>query len=544
MRYFCTLLFLLALFCGAYAEQSVQAISVPSEAVIEFSKPQSVSLDYLTRIISIDKVQGDLVRAYVNQEELNSFVKLQIPYTVIERDRSGITMYEGDRRAYDFESYPTYDDYISMMYAFASDFPELCTVEKLGTSVQGRDVLAVKISDNVDSDEAEAKFFYNSTIHGDETAGYVLMLRMIDSLLNGYETSARIKNIVDNMEIWISPLSNPDGTYKSGNHTVQGAQRYNYRNIDLNRSFPCPSGNQTKTKQVENDNIINFFEKHQITLAADIHGGVELVCYPWGCWSSIHPDQQWFRDVSREYATTAQQNSKAGYMTDENNGIINGYDWYPVYGELMNYTLYNNNCRLLTLEINTTKLLPSSQLDAHWKYNNEALLKYIEETMTGFHGVVTKYPNGDFIETKVEIKSHDKQNSEVYASAVNGGFFRVIDPGTYSVTFSAQGCNDTTISITVSEGSSTYQDVLMVPYGMSIENSVVTNPKSLQITGTTIRAQANRLEIYNLRGKQLFTTNSSSGSIQFDYGNTLSAGSYIVKTIDKNNIRTEKLFVQ
>ncbi len=50
---------------------------------------------------------------------------------------------------------------------------------------------------------------YSATMHGDETTGYILMLRLIDYLLSNYGADPQVTNILDNMEVWIYPLANP-----------------------------------------------------------------------------------------------------------------------------------------------------------------------------------------------------------------------------------------------------------------------------------------------------------------------------------------------
>ncbi len=50
-------------------------------------------------------------------------------------------------------------------------------------------------------------------------------------------------------------------------------------------------------------------------LSANFHGGVEVVNYPWDTWERRHPDDDWFIDLSRDYADLAQADSPAGYMT-------------------------------------------------------------------------------------------------------------------------------------------------------------------------------------------------------------------------------------
>ena len=82
-----------------------------------------------------------------------------------------------------FQKYPTYDQYLQMMQDFASDYPAICRLDTIGTSVEGRLLLALKISDHVEVDEAEASFLYASTMHGSEILGYVLPLSLSQRLL-------------------------------------------------------------------------------------------------------------------------------------------------------------------------------------------------------------------------------------------------------------------------------------------------------------------------------------------------------------------------
>ena len=135
-----------------------------------------------------------------------------------------------------WQSYPTCSQYDSMMTEFAADYPSICKLDTIGTSVDGRLVLVLKISSDLTS-ETKPQVFYSSTIHGDEPPGFVLMLRLADYLLSNYTSDPRVKNLVDNLGIWINPLANPDGTYTSGN-TITSPTRYNADGVDLNRNFP------------------------------------------------------------------------------------------------------------------------------------------------------------------------------------------------------------------------------------------------------------------------------------------------------------------
>jgi murein tripeptide amidase MpaA len=138
-----------------------------------------------------------------------------------------------------FQKYPTYQQYLDIMEAFASDHPDICRLDTIGYSTEGRLLLALKISDQVQEDEAEASFFYTSTMHGNEIVGYVLLLRLADHLLNAYGKDTEISRLVENLQIWINPLANPDGSFSAGNNlTLQYAVRGNASGVDLNRDFP------------------------------------------------------------------------------------------------------------------------------------------------------------------------------------------------------------------------------------------------------------------------------------------------------------------
>ena len=113
--------------------------------------------------------------------------------------------------------------------------------------------------------------------------GAVLMLRLIDSLLTTYGSDTRITNMVDEMEIWINPLANPDGTYNGGNHTVSGATRGNANGYDLNRNFPDPEDGPTPggTRQIETTHMMNIATAHNFVLSMNFHGGAECSFCLW-----------------------------------------------------------------------------------------------------------------------------------------------------------------------------------------------------------------------------------------------------------------------
>ncbi len=357
--------------------------------------------------------------------------------------------YEIDVKEIDeWDFYPTYDGYLDMMYQFAADHPDICEVFSIGQSVEGRELMMAKISDNVGTREAEPQFLYTGTMHGDETTGYVLLLRLIDYLLENYGTDPRVTNMVDNIEIWINPAANPDGTYAGGNNTVNGATRNNANYVNLNRNYPDPEdgphpdGNDWQAETVA---FMQLAEEEHFVMAANMHGGTEVLNYPWDTWPQLAADNDWWVYVCREYVDTVHLYSPANYMNEYDNGITNGYQWYTINGGRQDYMNYFHQCREVTMELSDVKLLSPSQLPDHWDWNYRSLLNYIEQCTYGVNGVVTDADTGDPLHAMIFIEGHDIDSSMAFTDPRTGFYQRLLDEGTYDITFSAPGKYPVTI---------------------------------------------------------------------------------------------------
>lgn len=422
---------------------SIFLSAVQNEYYFRFRVIDQSEISKITRIISIDNFKDGYFYAYANDEQLQKFYdygyfcefithpgRLYKPKMTSETENGRI-----------WTAYPTYDAFITIMNQFALAFPDICSVESLGNTVNGREILMAKISDNVNIDETEPEFLYVGTMHGDETTGYICLLNLIELLLTDYGNDPRITNIVDNMEIWISPLQNPDGTYHGGNNTVFDARRYNANGVDLNRNFPCPlegphpDGNAWQPETII---MMDFADEHHIAMGANFHGGTEVINYPWDFWSTLHADDDWYIYTSQIYANTAQANSPAGYMSGYNNGITNGFAWYETHGGRQDYMNYFQHAREVTMEISDTKILPEALLEDYWNYNKESMLLYIEEGLYGIHGTV-KNISGLPLEAKIEVLNHDIDNSHIYSHPDLGDFHRYLAENIYDLQASAYG---------------------------------------------------------------------------------------------------------
>lgn len=292
-----------------------------------------------------------------------------------------VTMASSIEQMAGWDRYPTYETYLAMMQRWATQYPDLCTIDTIGTSVQGRLILAANIMGNRDADLYRPQFFYSSTIHGDEVTGFVMMLRLIDTLLSGYGSNPQYTRLVNEVNIFINPLANPDGTYYRGNNTVQNSRRYNAHNVDLNRNFPNPFATTKAAVEPENEAMIAYAESHNFRLSANLHGGAEVMNYPWDCFTTTqnpHPKSDWWKEVCRRFVDTVHTYTPTHFNDVTDSGYIAGGDWYVITGGRQDYMNYYHNCLELTMEISSVKTLSSNQLPTYWNFLQHSLVNYIE----------------------------------------------------------------------------------------------------------------------------------------------------------------------
>jgi len=510
----------------------------------------------LSRLSSVDAVYNDSARICLNKQQYTRFISSGIPFSVYEIVRpagrkNAALIWQG------WNTYPTYGQYDSVMLAFAGNYPAICRLDTLGYSVNGRKLLAVKISDHVDQDEPEPEFMYSSTMHGDETGGYILMLRLINHLLSNYGTDSLATALVDSLEIWICPLANPDGTYMGGDQSVNGAVRYNANGVDLNRNFPDPQdgdhpdGNEY---QPETMAMIGFHESRHIGISVNFHSGDEVVNYPWDTWPQRHADDNWFQLISRIYADTVHRYS-SGYMTGFDNGITNGYDWYSISGGRQDYVTYFREGRESTIELDYTKITPEAYLDTLWKYNYRSLLYYAREAMFGIDGFVTDSVTGLPVKSVITIPGHDTDSSEVSSDSLNGYFHRYLAAGIYNLSVSATGYITKSVpGVEVQDHKLTRLAVFLqpganvVPVSGTKFLSIFPNPvmADRMVTLRVDRPGDYRIRFYTVDGQISGTTIvrvPASGRATFSVPSTLMPGLYLLHISGSGNAVMRKLII-
>ena len=430
---------------------------------------QPSEIQAISDLCSVDDTDGRIVVCFANQNQYDILIELgyrpqlQTPPSLLETP----IMWDGNNReAYDWDAYPTYEAYENMMQQFAAEHPDRCTYFELGTLASGRKLMFCRINNG--QTEGKPRFLYTSTMHGNETTGFMLMLRLIDELCTSND--ARIVNLVNNLDIFICPNTNPDGTYYTSNQSVSGARRNNANDLDLNRHYPdFDKGSHPDNEWCYQDEtlwLMNLARDYKFTMAANFHTGSEVLNYPWDTHPALHADDEWWKLVCHEYADQCHE-WDTSYMNmphqHADNGIINGYQWYTISGSRQDDMNYYAQCREVTIECSNTYVPNASTMPMYWNYNHNSMLSYMEQCLNGIHGTITDAETGEAIEATVFIVGHDQRGSEVSSHLPAGDYHRPIKGGTYAITYSAYGYEPQTITVSVNDNEAVYQDVQLTP---------------------------------------------------------------------------------
>ncbi|MFC5195749.1 M14 family zinc carboxypeptidase [Bizionia hallyeonensis] len=514
------------------SRQADQYLSQKGEVTFSFQINDVSELETMTSEMSILNYDPNTrtVYAWANTEQFRRFQASNRTFQVNSEDNeaTGIVMSNElpasqNRGPYPLTfpltAYPTYADYATQMQEFAINHPDICELVDIGGTTEGvaggnKRLLFLKLSDNIGTEEAEPKVMYTSSIHGDEITGYPLMLNLINYFITAYKNTGhsdhlRIKNLIDNSEVWINPMANPDGTYYNNatNTSVANARRANANGLDLNRNYPDnvngPHSNGHTAYELETQHFMNLAANTHFVLSANFHGGVEVVNYPWDNTYDRHADDDWFMQISREYADNAQANSPNGYMDDLDNGITHGADWYRVYGGRQDYMNFTHQCKETTMELSNTKLIPSNQLVNHWNYNREALIEYLIQGTYGFQGKVKDAISGDPIEATIKLVGHDAVGSHTVSNLPHGDFYRPVFAGTYNILIEAPCYQPVTLT---NQSIANYQtitlaDVLLTPLTATAPTNL--NTSGTDATSTSAAWTATTADSFDLRYREV-----------------------------------------
>lgn len=260
------------------------------------------------------------------------------------------------------EDYWSPSEIAAQIDAWIAAYPSLIRKEQYATTEEGRPVWAVKISDNVSQEENEGVVLFVAQHHAREVMTPEIGMDLIQNLLEGYGNDPAVTAWVDDLEIWVLPNHNPDGTDHM--FDVNSNWRKNRRDngngtfgVDLNRNYPFRWGACNGSSGSTSDDtyrgpspasepetfggILELAREHRPTINLSYHTYSELVIIPYGCSGTYTPELATFRDLSAGMATKLVSDTGTHWYEPGTgweilyavDGEMN--DWF--YGELGSY---------------------------------------------------------------------------------------------------------------------------------------------------------------------------------------------------------------
>jgi carboxypeptidase T len=249
-----------------------------------------------------------------------------------------------------YTGYHTYAEMTSELNSVVAKYgggaKPIAQLRSIGTSFEGRQIWALKISDNVATDESEPEVLVECNMHAREHLTAEQCLYLVHLLTDNYgaptAVGRRVTNIVNHREIWIIPMLNPDGAM----YDISGGTFHNWRKnrqtnpgstkigIDLNRNWGyrwgCCGGSGGKPSSaryrglypfqaVEDQALRDFVLSRrvggtqQITEVLNVHSYGEHVLYPYGYTKSAVPPDMTQDDHATFVALARQMAALNGY---------------------------------------------------------------------------------------------------------------------------------------------------------------------------------------------------------------------------------------
>ena len=189
------------------------------------------------------------------------------------------------------------------LFLLEETYPAIARVYDVGDSLEGRNLYAVKLSDNVGTDENEAEVLLLGCHHAREWIAVDVPLMIAQHLASHYASDPEIRSLLDQSEVWILPVVNPDGLEYSIH--VYRYWRKNRRDngngsfgVDLNRNYGYQwgyddtgsSGNTNSGiyrgtapfSEPESLAVRDLVEAHDFLALVSYHSYGRIILYPWG----------------------------------------------------------------------------------------------------------------------------------------------------------------------------------------------------------------------------------------------------------------------
>jgi carboxypeptidase T len=204
----------------------------------------------------------------------------------------------------------TYAELERDIFALQNRFPHLIKIHDIGDSLEGRNIYALEITNNPDHEVLRPRSLFIGCHHAREWISVEVPYLLAVHLCENYSEDNRIRALVDNSEIWIIPLLNPDGLEYS--IYVYRYWRKNRRlnadgsfGVDLNRNYGFQWGisdngssgvpasvvyrGESPFSEPESRAVRDLFGQYRFEALISYHNYSQIILFPWG-YTAEKPD--------------------------------------------------------------------------------------------------------------------------------------------------------------------------------------------------------------------------------------------------------------
>ncbi len=297
--------------------------------------------------------------------------------------------------------YHTYAELQTELTSLANSHATIAQLSSLGKSLQGRDLWALKISDNVQTDEDEKVVVLLGAHHAREWISVEVPLMIAENLLQNYATDSAIQNYINNAEIWIVPMVNPDGHQYSV--VSDRLWRKNRRNngdgsygVDLNRNYSYKWGGTGSSgdtfsetyrgpvpfSEPETQVCRDFLTSIEPDALISYHSYSQLILFPWSYTTNPAPDKLLMENLAIRMASEIKAVHSVTYTPDQSSGL------YLSSGDTTDWLYALLGVPTFTIELRPRSsypgfVLPESEIQPTFEENLPAALFLLDWVVNG-----------------------------------------------------------------------------------------------------------------------------------------------------------------
>ncbi|XP_071380683.1 carboxypeptidase B2-like [Centroberyx affinis] len=226
-----------------------------------------------------------------------------------------------------YESYHSLEEIYEWINEVALAYPDMVETFSIGSSFENRSLQVLKLSGEKKADKKA--IWMDCGIHAREWISPAFCLWFVQHYLKNYKQDQNITHLLDNMDVYVLPVMNPDGYKYTWLHTLTSRNRMWRKNrshrkgsfctgVDLNRNFDanwCSEGASNNTcfdtycgpaahSEPETQALAEFLRNHSdsVQIYYTIHSYSQMLLFPFSYTRDKAPNHDELLGLVKEVA--------------------------------------------------------------------------------------------------------------------------------------------------------------------------------------------------------------------------------------------------